>query len=96
MRKLTITAVVLALIFLTRLQGAAVLDAGWMTKVGGPYGLGAMLAGSRAIDKHKRSATTLKEDLMPHIQYLGHAGFVVQHAGKRLVIDPWFSRYRSA
>ncbi|HEY1637108.1 MAG TPA: GGDEF and EAL domain-containing protein, partial [Rhizomicrobium sp.] len=38
-------AVVLGLIFLTRLHGAGVLDAGWMTKVGGPYGLGAMLAG---------------------------------------------------
>src|SRR6185312_4637223 len=38
-------AAVLALIFLSRLQGAEVLDAGWMTVVGGPYGLGAMLAG---------------------------------------------------
>jgi diguanylate cyclase (GGDEF)-like protein len=38
-------AVVLLLVFLSRLQGAEVLDAGWMTAVGGPYGLGAMLAG---------------------------------------------------
>ncbi len=38
-------AVVLIFVFLTRLQGAEVLDAGWMTVVGGPYGLGAMLAG---------------------------------------------------
>jgi diguanylate cyclase (GGDEF)-like protein/PAS domain S-box-containing protein len=39
------TAVTLALVFLTRLHGAEVLDAGWTTVVGGPYGLGAMLAG---------------------------------------------------
>lgn len=38
-------AIVLLLVFLTRLQGAEVLDAGWMTTVGGPYGFGAMLAG---------------------------------------------------
>jgi diguanylate cyclase (GGDEF)-like protein len=38
-------AVVLVLLFLMRLQGAELLDAGWMTKVGGPYGMGAMLAG---------------------------------------------------
>jgi diguanylate cyclase (GGDEF)-like protein/PAS domain S-box-containing protein len=38
-------AVVLLFVFLSRLQGAEVLDAGWMTTVGGPYGLGAMLAG---------------------------------------------------
>ena len=27
---------------------------------------------------------------MPRIDYLGHAGFVVEHAGKRVLIDPWF------
>jgi UDP-MurNAc hydroxylase len=27
---------------------------------------------------------------MASIQYLGHAGFVVEHAGVRLLIDPWF------
>ncbi len=39
------TAVTLAMVFLTRLHGAEVLDAGWTTVVGGPYGLGALLAG---------------------------------------------------
>ena len=39
------TALVLLLVLLTRLQGAGVLDAGWMTAIGGPYGLGAMLSG---------------------------------------------------
>jgi diguanylate cyclase (GGDEF)-like protein/PAS domain S-box-containing protein len=39
------TALLLLLVFLTRLQGAEVLDAGWMTAVGGPYGLGALIAG---------------------------------------------------
>jgi hypothetical protein len=38
-------AVVLALVLLARLQDAGVLDAGWMTVVGGPFGLGAMLQG---------------------------------------------------
>lgn len=38
-------AIVLLLVFLTRLQGAEVLDTGWMTTVGGPYGFGAMLSG---------------------------------------------------
>src|SRR5262245_4311292 len=27
---------------------------------------------------------------MTSIRYLGHAGFVVEHAGVRLLIDPWF------
>src|SRR5262245_54048696 len=27
---------------------------------------------------------------MPHILSLGHAGFVVEHAGTRVLIDPWF------
>jgi UDP-MurNAc hydroxylase len=27
---------------------------------------------------------------MSSIRYLGHAGFVVEHAGVRLLIDPWF------
>ena len=27
---------------------------------------------------------------MPQIDYLGHAGFVVEHAGTRVLIDPWF------
>jgi UDP-MurNAc hydroxylase len=27
---------------------------------------------------------------MPKIDYLGHAGFVVEYAGTRVVIDPWF------
>ena len=39
------TAVVLTFQLLSCLHGAAVLDAGWMTSVGGPYGMGAMLAG---------------------------------------------------
>jgi diguanylate cyclase (GGDEF)-like protein/PAS domain S-box-containing protein len=39
------TALVLLLVLLTRLQGAGVLDAGWVTAVGGPYGLSAMLSG---------------------------------------------------
>lgn len=39
------TAIILIFVFLARLQGAELLDAGWMTAVGGPYGLSAMLAG---------------------------------------------------
>jgi diguanylate cyclase (GGDEF)-like protein/PAS domain S-box-containing protein len=39
------TAVVLFLVLLARLQGAGVLDVGWVTAVGGPYGLSAMLSG---------------------------------------------------
>lgn len=39
------TAVLLAFLFLARLADAGVLDAGWVTKVGGPYGLTAMLCG---------------------------------------------------
>ncbi|HYS35675.1 MAG TPA: MBL fold metallo-hydrolase, partial [Pseudonocardiaceae bacterium] len=27
---------------------------------------------------------------MASIRYLGHAGFVVSHAGKRILMDPWF------
>ena len=27
---------------------------------------------------------------MPTIRYLGHAGFVVSHAGCRILMDPWF------
>src|SRR4051812_21250383 len=27
---------------------------------------------------------------MPQIDYLGHAGFVAEHAGTRVLIDPWF------
>ena len=38
-------ALLLLFVFLTRLQGAEVLDAGWMTAVGGPYGLGALIMG---------------------------------------------------
>ena len=38
-------AIILLFVLLARLQGAELLDAGWMTAVGGPYGLGAMLAG---------------------------------------------------
>jgi len=38
-------AITLALLFLMRLQGAGVFDAGWFTYIGGPYGLSAMLAG---------------------------------------------------
>ena len=39
------TALVLLLVLLMRLQGAGVLDAGWFTALGGPYGLEAMLSG---------------------------------------------------
>jgi diguanylate cyclase (GGDEF)-like protein/PAS domain S-box-containing protein len=39
------TAVVLMFDLLICLYGAEVLDAGWTTTVGGPYGMGAMLAG---------------------------------------------------
>jgi diguanylate cyclase (GGDEF)-like protein/PAS domain S-box-containing protein len=38
-------ALTLFAIFLARLQAAGALDGGWMSAVGGPYGLSAMLAG---------------------------------------------------
>src|SRR5437016_4123103 len=27
---------------------------------------------------------------MPRIDYLGHAGFIVEHRCRRILIDPWF------
>jgi UDP-MurNAc hydroxylase len=39
----------------------------------------------RMTDQSDRGAAS-----MSSIRYLGHAGFVVEHAGTRLLMDPWF------